>query len=72
MEPYGMIVEDGREELKDETTFERREKSGLGKTIREVEEKLKDMRDRGVITTKMREFMSANNKKEGVHIGRSC
>ena len=66
VEPYGTVVEDGREELKDETTFEKREKAGLGKTIREVESKLKEMRDRGVITTKMREFMSAKNSKEGV------
>ena len=66
MELCGTIEEDGREELKDESTFERREKSGLGKTIREVENKLKEMRDRGVITTKMRDFMSAKNTKEGV------
>ena len=66
VEPFGMVVEDGREELEDETTFEKREKSGLGRTIREVESKLKEMRDRGVITTKMREFMSAKNTKEGV------
>ena len=66
VEPCEMIVEDGKEELKDETTFEKREKSSLGKTIREVESKLKEMRDRGVITTKMREFMSAKNTKEGI------
>ena len=30
-----------------------------------MEDKLKDMRDRGVITQKMREYMSAKNKREG-------
>ena len=31
-----------------------------------METKLKELRDRGVITTKMREFMTAKNTKEGV------
>ena len=66
MEPYENIVEDGREELKDETTFRKINKSGTGSTVRKVEEKLKDMRDRGVITTKMRDFMAAKNTKAGV------
>ena len=66
VEPFGYMREDGQEELKDATTFEKREKSSVGKIIREVEGKLQDMRDRGIITTKMREFMSAKNRKEGV------
>ena len=33
---------------------------------KEVEDKLKEMRDKGVITQKMREYMSAKNKKEGI------
>ena len=66
VEPYKWIEMDGKEELKDETTFEKKQKSSLGRTIREVEDKLKDMQDRGVITMKMREFMSAKNAKEGV------
>ena len=66
VEPHGDIVKDGKEELKDETTFEKKEKSGLAAITREVEEKLKEMRDRGVITKRMREYMSAKNKKEGV------
>ena len=66
VEKYESIKEDGFQELTDETTFEKREKSGLAAISKEVEEKLKDMRDRGVITQKMREHMSAKNKKEGV------
>ena len=65
MEPYEKIVEDGREELKDETTFRKISKAATGSTVRKVEEKLKEMRDRGVITTKMREFMTAKNTKAG-------
>ena len=64
VEPFENIVEDGREELKDETTF-KVTKSGTGSTVRKVEEKLKEMRDKGVITTKMREFMAAKNTKAG-------
>ena len=66
VEKYDGIKEDGFRELGDETTFEKREKSGLASISKEVEDKLKEMRDRGVITQKMREFMSAKNKKEGV------
>ena len=66
VERYSGIREDGFQELKDETTFEKRKKSGLAAISKEVEEKLKDMRDRGVITQKVREFMSAKNKKEGI------
>ena len=66
VEPYENIVEDGREELKDETTFRKINKSGTGSTVRKVEEKLKEMRDRGVITTKMREYLSAKNTKAGM------
>ena len=65
VEKYRNIQEDGFQELKDETTFEKREKSGLTAICKEVEDKLKEMRDRGVITQKMREHMSAKNKKEG-------
>ena len=65
VEPHENIVEDGREELKDETTFKKINKPGTGSTVRKVEEKLKDMRDRGVITTKMREYMAAKNTKAG-------
>ena len=65
VEPYEKIVEDGKEELKDETTFRKVSKSGLGSTVRKVEEKLKEMRDRGVITTKMRDFMTAKNTRTG-------
>ena len=65
VEPYENIVEDGREELKDETTFKKISKAATGSTVRKVEEKLKEMRDRGVITTKMREFMTAKNTKAG-------
>ena len=66
VEKFEDIKADGFEELKDETTFEKREKSGLAAISKEVEEKLKDLRDRGLITQKMREFMSAKNKREGV------
>ena len=66
VEKYGNVREDGFEELKDETTFEKREKSGLAAISKEVEDKLKEMRDRGIITQKMREYMSAKNKKEGM------
>ena len=65
VEPYENLVEDGREELRDETTFKKVSKPGTGSTVRKVEEKLKEMRDRGVITTKMREFMTAKNTKGG-------
>ena len=50
VEKYRNIQEDGFQELKDETTFEKREKSGLTAICKEVEDKLKEMRDRGVIT----------------------
>ena len=66
VEPYAGVVEDGREELRDESTFKRVEKLGVNATIRKVEGKLKDLRDRGCITTKMRENLSAKNTKEGV------
>ena len=66
VEKYSGIKEDGFQELQDETTFEKRAKSGLAAISKEVEDKLKEMRDKGVITQKMREFMSAKNKKEGV------
>ena len=65
VESYENIVKDGQEELKDETTFKKINKTGVGSTVRKVEEKLKEMRDRGVITTKMREFMTAKNTKAG-------
>ena len=65
VEKYCDLKEDGFKELQDETTFEKRERSGLERISKEVEEKLKDMRSREVITQKMREFMSAKNKKEG-------
>ena len=67
VEKYSGIREDGFQELQDETTFEKREKSGLTAISKEVEDKLKDMRDRGVITQKMREHMSAKNK-QGQHL----
>ena len=57
VEKYEDIKQDGFEELKDETTFEKREKSGLAAISKKVEEKLKEMRDRGIITRKMREYM---------------
>ena len=66
VEKYEDIKQDGFEELKDETTFEKREKSGLAAISKQVEDKLKEMRDKGIITQKMREFMSAKNKKEGI------
>ena len=66
VERYSGIKEDGFQELQDETTFEKREKSGLAAISKEVEDKLKEMRDKGMITQKMREFMSAKNKKEGI------
>ena len=59
------MVEDGKEELQDESTFRRVEKMGINSTIRKVEGKLKELRDRGCITTKMREHLSAKNTKEG-------
>ena len=65
VEPYEHIVEDGIEELKDETTFGKVEKPRTGSTIRKVEEKLKEMRDKGYITTKMRDFLRAKNTKGG-------
>ena len=65
VEKYESIKEDGFQELTDETTFEKREKSGLAAISKEVEEKLKDMRDRGVITQKMREHMSAKKQERG-------
>ena len=66
VEKYADIKQDGFKELEDETTFEKREKSGLAAISREVEEKLKEMREKEVITKKMREYMSDRNKKEGV------
>ena len=63
---FSQLREDGQRELMDETTFAKVEKAGTSKTIRRVETKLKEMRDRGVITTKMREFMSAKNTRGGV------
>ena len=50
VEYYSDIRKDGFEELKDETMFEKRERSGLGAISKEVEDKLKDMRDKGIIT----------------------
>jgi DNA replication protein DnaD len=50
------MVEDGLEDLKDETIFAR-----IGVTIRRVEEKLKNMMAREVITKQMRHFLSAKN-----------
>ena len=66
VEPYGTVVEDGREELKDESTFRKVEKLNINSTINKVEAKLKEMRDMGSITTKMRENLSAKNTKPGV------
>ena len=66
VEPYENIVEDGFEELKDETTFGKVDRPGTGSTVRKVETKLKELRDTGVITTKMREFMTAKNTKAGI------
>ena len=66
VEEYDGLREDGFQELADNTTFERRDKPGLEKISKEVEDKLKDMRERGMITKKMREYMSAKNKKEGI------
>ena len=65
VEPYEHIVEDGLEELKDETTFGKVGKPGTGSTVRKVEDKLKEMRDKGYITTKMRDFMAAKHTKAG-------
>ena len=65
VEPYKDIVEDGFEELGDETTFGKVEKPGTGSTVRKVEAKLKEMRDKGHITTKMRENLSAKNARQG-------
>ena len=65
VEPYEDVVEDGKEELRDETTFKRVEKLGINSTISKVESKLKEMRDMGYITTKMREHLSAKNTREG-------
>ena len=66
VEPYEHIRQDGKRELGDETTFARVEKPGTSRTIREVETKLKEMRDNGYITTKMRDFLSAKNTKGGI------
>ena len=66
VEKYEGLMEDGFKELEDETTFEKRDRSGMEKISKEVEDKLKDMKEREVITKKMREFMSAKNKREGV------
>ena len=66
VEPFEDLVKDGKEELGDETTFGRVEKPGTGSTVRRVEEKLKEMRDNGYITTKMRDYMTAKNTKAGV------
>ena len=66
VEPYENVREDGEKELQDETTFRSVEKPGTGQTIRKVETKLKEMRDKGVITTKMRDYLSAKNTKEGI------
>ena len=65
VEPYGSIIEDGFNELKDETTFRKVNKPGTGSTVRKVESKLKEMRDKGQITTKMRDYMAAKNTKSG-------
>jgi hypothetical protein len=68
IERHADMVEDGLMELQDETTFVRIEKSDTGVTIRRVEEKLKDMMAREVITKRMRHFLSAKNtsrKNEG-------
>ena len=65
MEPYEDLVADGLEELKDETTFAKVEKPGTGSTVRKVEAKLKEMRDKGYITTKMRDFLLAKYTKAG-------
>ena len=65
VEPYEDVVGDGQEELKDETTFRKLEKLSINATIGKVERKLKEMRDKGYITTKMRDNLSAKNTKEG-------
>ena len=65
VEPFDCMRQDGVKELGDETTFARVEKPGTSRTIREVETKLKEMRDKGYITTKMRDYMSAKNTKGG-------
>ena len=65
VEPYEHVVGDGQEELKDETTFRKLEKLSINATIGKVERKLKEMRDKGYITTKMRDNLSAKNTKEG-------
>ena len=65
VEPYSNIVEDGFEELRDETTFGKIGRLGTGTTVRKVEEKLKEMRDKGQITTKMRDYLLAKNAKPG-------
>ena len=66
VEPYRDVVEDGKEELRDESTFRKVEKLSINSTVNKVENKLKEMRDRGFITTKMRENLSAKNTKEGI------
>jgi hypothetical protein len=62
---YRDLVEDGKKDLEDVSMFEKMARSKVGATISKVEGKLKDMKERGVITARMRAHFLAKNMHEG-------